>query len=56
MALGAVLPFYKGFFGVHASICKATKGRIEIAGGRVKDPLQGGNCPHFPVETWHGEI
>ena len=53
VALGAVLPFYKGFFGLHASIHKASKARSEIAGGRVKDPLQGGNCPNLP---WHGEI
>jgi len=57
VALGAALPFYRGFFGLHASIHKASKGRSEVTGGgRVKDPLRGGNCPDLPVETWHGEM
>lgn len=57
VALGAVLPFNKGFFGFHTSIHKATKSRSEIAGGGiVKDPLQGGKCLNPPAETFYGEI
>lgn len=41
VALGAVLPFYKGFFGLHASVHKVSKVKVKLQEGEEKRILCG---------------